>query len=94
MDDVLAELRSFLAGELRVPGADELAPDLALVRRGLIDSIELMRLVAFIEERWRIKLEPHEVLPANLGSLASMHAFIARKRAAAGASQDRGPASP
>lgn len=82
MDTVIADLRSFLSTELRVPDAETLDPELSLVRRGILDSIELMRVVNFIESRFGIRFEAHEILPSNLGSLAAMSAFVAKKRAA------------
>lgn len=82
MDPVIDDLRSFLGTELRVPDAETLSPDLSLVRRGILDSIELMRVVTYIEGKFGVKFEAHEILPSNLGSLAAMSAFVAKKRSA------------
>ena len=80
MSDVIAEIRRFLATQLRVADAATLDADLSLVKRGVLDSIELMQVVSFLEETYRMKVDDTEIVPENLGSLASMAALVERKR--------------
>jgi acyl carrier protein len=82
MSDVIADIRRFLSTQLRVADADTVAPDFALVKRGVLDSIELMQVVGFLESTYGIKVDDTEIVPENLGSLASMEALVARKKQA------------
>jgi acyl carrier protein len=77
---VVDTIRQFLATELRIEGAESLDVDLPLVQSGIIDSIELLRLVSFLEAQFRITVEDTDVLPANLRSMRAMAAFVARKQ--------------
>jgi acyl carrier protein len=77
--DIVGDIRTFLATELSVADAKGLDPEMALVRNGIIDSIELMQIVMFIEERFGIEIDETEILPANFRSLTAMDAFVRSK---------------
>lgn len=85
MDGVQADLREFIVGELagRDPRS-ELEPDASLIGSGLLDSISLLRLIVFIEERYGVKVEDVDVVPANFESLRRVEDFVDGKRQAAG----------
>ncbi len=80
MSDVIADLRQFLAAQLRIADAAALDADVPLVKRGILDSIDLMQGVEFLESTYGIKVDDTEIVPENLGSLASMAALVARKQ--------------
>jgi acyl carrier protein len=80
MSNVLADIRRFLTTQLRVADAETLDADLPLVKRGVLDSIELMQVVSFLESTYGITVDDTEIVPENLGSLASMEALVARKQ--------------
>jgi acyl carrier protein len=71
-------LREFLPGE--DPAA--LTPTTPLITGGVLDSIATLKLVSFLEERYRIELEPHEVDADNLDTLESIDRLVAAKTAA------------
>ena len=73
-------IREFLDSALQIPGAGGLDPDLPLVQRGVIDSIELIQLVSFLEKEFGITVDETEVVPSNLRTLRTMAAFVARKK--------------
>jgi acyl carrier protein len=79
MPDVIADVRRFLATQLRIADAETLDAELPLVKRGVLDSIELMQVVEFLESTYAIKVDDTEIVPENLGSLTSMAALVARK---------------
>lgn len=74
-------IRAFIAEEL-VPEvtANELEDDRPLLE-GLLDSVNLFRLVAFLEEEFSVVIEDDELTPQNLGSLSSIARFLEAKRA-------------
>jgi len=80
--NVVDVIRRFLAIELRIPDAERLDPELPLVQRGILDSIEVIQVVTFLEKEFGIRIEETEVLPGNLRTLSAMAAFVERKLAA------------
>lgn len=48
---------------------------------GIIDSMGLMQLLLFIEERTGIRIPDEEILPANFASIASIVQTVERARA-------------
>nr|WP_290666734.1 acyl carrier protein [Ardenticatena sp.] len=59
---------------------EPIAPDESLVSSGILDSLALLRLITFLEERFGIAIEDHEVLQENFETIANMEAFIAQKQ--------------
>jgi acyl carrier protein len=76
---VVDDVREFLRTDLKVRQVDHVDPDDRLVDRGVIDSIELMQLTAFIEQKYGIVVDDPEVVPDNLGSLTAIERFVQRK---------------
>ncbi len=70
---------NFLFGE----GGDRLTDGESLVEAGLIDSMGVAELVAWLETRYGIGVADDELVPDNLDSIARIAAFVGRKRAAA-----------
>lgn len=70
-------LRQFLAGLLH--GADALGDDDDLLKLGL-DSMGIMRLVIFIEEKLGVALPDDEIEAENVRSLGALVAWIERHR--------------
>jgi acyl carrier protein len=77
--DIVEDIRTFMAEQLSIANAKELDPETALVRNGIIDSIEVMQIVMFLEERFGIEVDETEVLPANFRSLSAMDLFVRSK---------------
>jgi len=76
---VTAELEAFILDEIAL-GRGPIGPDEDLLARGVIDSLGVTQLVAFLEDRYRIRVTDAELKPANFRTLASIEAFIARRR--------------
>lgn len=88
--NVIDTVRDYLGSQLRIAQAAELDPNLPLVQRGVIDSIELMQVVLFLENQYKITIDETEVLPSNLRSLSTIQDFVTAKMAASGAESSRG----
>jgi acyl carrier protein len=52
-----------------------------LIDGGLIDSMGLMQIIAFIEEQTAIRISDDEVMPENFETVGSMERLITRLRA-------------
>ena len=54
----------------------------SLMEKGVVDSTGILELIMHLEERYGIKVQDEEMLPANLDSIDRIAAFVERKRAA------------
>ena len=68
-------LDHFLVGE----DPDNLTLATPLVTGGIVDSLGLLDLVAFIEETYGVEFQAHEVDPTQFDTLASINALLQRK---------------
>ena len=84
-DDVEAAVRDYLIREVvRGVKPEELTAETRLVTGGLVDSLSTLNLVQFLEERYSIQFEAHEVSVDNLDTMADIARLVAEKRKGAG----------
>jgi len=84
MDNIKEDIRQYILAEF-LPGekASNLGDDTPLRTSGILDSIATLRLVSFVEDRYRIEVEAHEASVENFDSIDNIAAFIASKRPSA-----------
>ena len=68
-------MKEFLPGE----NPDELTETTPLISGGILDSIATLKLVMFMEEKYGVSFEPHEVDKENLDNLASLVRLLQSK---------------
>jgi len=68
-------VENFLFGEDR-----ELENDASFLDSGIVDSTGVLELVGFVEETFGIAVEDDEIVPENLDSVASLAAYVRRKK--------------
>lgn len=74
-------VRDFLIEELHWPGARfELTEDLPLIQDHVIDSMGLLRLIAWLEPTFGVEVADEEVVPANFGTLRDIQRLLDSKR--------------
>ena len=86
-----AVIRTFIAENLlfTVDGFPY-ADDDSFLKQGIIDSLGVMDLVAFVGKSFGITVAPEEVTPANFDSVNKLAEYIRRKQSArAGAAPER-----
>ncbi len=77
---ILAHLEKFLLEEVAVDTSRKsLAPDDDLLEQGVVDSMGILKLVAYIEETYGVQIDDEDVIPENFQTLACMVTFIERK---------------
>ena len=54
--------------------------DASLLENGIIDSMNVMELVLFLEQKWGIKIEDTEIVPDNFDSISGLAAFVRSKQ--------------
>lgn len=72
-------LRDYIYTEI-VRKKVEIKPDSSLISSGLLDSLTLLQLISFIEERFEIKVSDLEMVPDNFQTINAMKAFILKKK--------------
>ena len=60
-------------------GASAVAPDTDVIGQGLVDSLGIFKLIAFVEERFAVTIEPDEVLLENFQTPRALRNLIVRK---------------
>jgi len=69
---------NFLFGQ----GGSELKNDDSFMERGIVDSTGVLELVAFLEEKFQVKVEDEDLIPANLDSINNLLLYLKKKAAA------------
>ncbi|HEU5320067.1 MAG TPA: acyl carrier protein [Methylomirabilota bacterium] len=79
--DFKQHLRTFIVNDLR-PHEDlhDLSDTESLLDRGVIDSLGLLRLVAFLEGELRTKIPDADVVPEHFESIDAIADFVAQLR--------------
>lgn len=78
---IVQDIRSFVFDNFMLdPQLDVFSDDESLVAKGIVDSYGIIEIVAFLEEKWSIKIFDNEVTRGNLGSLNIMADFVIKKR--------------
>ena len=62
--------------------AGELTPDFDLVAGGVIDSLGLLKLIAWLEDRFGLPVDELDLDPDSFRSVEAIEAFITRATAA------------
>ena len=73
------QVRSYLAENFFLGDGVTLTVSQSLLRSGVLDSTGVMELITWLEATFQIMIQDSEVVPANLDSIASIVAFVARK---------------
>lgn len=73
------EIEKFILSELNSLGKESLSADEDLLDSGMVDSIGLVQLVGFIEEKYSITVSPEDLLPDNFASISAIANFISGK---------------
>ena len=81
MDDAKGPVKEYILREF-LPGEDpnELTDTTPLITGGILDSIATVKLVAFLEERFGITMQAHEVDAEHLDTINDIVNLIKEKR--------------
>lgn len=82
MSSIETELRQYVLDKLLFGRTEvELSGDTSFLESGIIDSTGVLELVAFLEEKFQVKVEDEDLIPANLDSVNAITRFVGGKRA-------------
>jgi acyl carrier protein len=69
----------FVQGAPGGEGAIAVAPDTDIIGEGLVDSLAIFKLIAFVEETFGVTIAPDEVLLENFQTLRAVRNLIVKK---------------
>ena len=73
-------LERFIVDELMMGDQNtRIDPDASLINSGVVDSLALLRLIAFVEEQFGVTVEDDEVMPENFETLSIIESFVSAK---------------
>ena len=64
---------------LKEVGLETINDDVSFLEEGVIDSVGVLELVAFIEDTFNLRVEDEELVPENLDSVNKLVAFVQSK---------------
>jgi acyl carrier protein len=76
--EIEREIRKFLVDHFLSGRADSLRADGSLLGN-VVDSLGVLDLVTFLQERFAIAVEDEDVVPGNLDTVSNLVAFVAGK---------------
>ena len=83
MNNVMVKIREFVLGEF-LPGENPatLTPTTPLISGGIIDSIDAVKLIVFLESEFEIEVEAFDADLDNLDTIEALDRFVSAKRQA------------
>ncbi|HET7047024.1 MAG: acyl carrier protein [Solirubrobacteraceae bacterium] len=84
MDETTAKIKQFIVDEFMpdVP-VEDLEDDFDLLTGGVVDSLGLLKVVAWLEDEFDIGVDDSELGPDSFRTVAAIKAFVDQSRSAA-----------
>ena len=73
------KIRAFIEEIVRARGKTSVSDDESLLEAGLIDSLEIFRLVAFLEESFGVRIRDEELSHDNFETIVQIERFVSEK---------------
>lgn len=78
--DIDTIIERYIVDEIMMKGKDtKIDPDESLLKNGVIDSLSILRLISFIEERFGVTVDDDEVVPENFETTNMIKSLILSK---------------
>jgi acyl carrier protein len=77
--NVVRDLREFIATNFLFSDEFSLIDTASFLDAGILDSMGVLQLIHFLEERYQIALADEEIVPENLDSIESLRSLVDRK---------------
>jgi acyl carrier protein len=78
--DITSAIERFIVDEIIMGDRQtRIASEDSLISSGVIDSLALLRLIGFIEERFDVTIEDQEVIPDNFETLSAIESYVSQK---------------
>lgn len=79
-EGVASAIKEFILTEF-LPGQDpdELSDSTDLIGSGIVDSLATLKLIVFVEERFRVTIAPHEAEVKSFGTIRDIAKLVTTK---------------
>jgi acyl carrier protein len=82
MEDIKATLRNYIAENILFSGKKfPYGDDVSFLENGIVDSMNIMEIVIYVEEHFGIQIDDEDILPENFDSISRLANFVMRKKA-------------
>ncbi len=78
-DAVVAEITQIVQELARVRRIGEVRPRDNLLAQGVVDSLAIVKLMLFLEQRFPIRISDEDVVPENFRDIESLSRFVQSK---------------
>jgi acyl carrier protein len=82
MSKIEQDLREFLCDSLFLTNVDSLSDDDSFLEKGIVDSMGILHLIAFVEEKYGIPVEDQDLVTDNWDSVRRISDYVRSKIAA------------
>jgi acyl carrier protein len=77
--DIITDIKNFLINQRFIKDSQTIHEEDSLLEDEIIDSLAILELTAFIEEKYGIKIDSHDLVPENFDSLRALRDYINTK---------------
>lgn len=82
IETTIAQVRDYVLAEFHPEGhAEDIAVDMDLLNSGIVDSLGLLKLIAWLENAFGITVGDADLDPENFSSLATIADFVTDRQA-------------
>ena len=81
-EQISIALKNFILGKFPLARKRGVDNETFLLQSGIVDSLGILELVAFIESEFTITVSDDELMPENFQNIAMMSSFVAGKATA------------
>lgn len=78
--EIAPVIEHFIITEILLGRKKRIDPDESLINTGILDSLTLLQLIAFIEERFDVTVGDGDMIPDNFQTINCLKAFLERKK--------------
>jgi len=71
---------SFIRDELSYGQDEALGDEVDLIATGVLDSLNLLRLVSFLEKKFKLTVDDEDLAPQNFKSLKAISEYVANQK--------------
>jgi acyl carrier protein len=73
------QIREYIQESAKYTGVEGITDDASLITAGVIDSVQLVRVVSFLEETFGVTVLDEEFVPGNFESIDQMERLVLSK---------------
>jgi acyl carrier protein len=82
MENTAQSIRHYIAENILFSGSNyPYSDDTSFLNEGVLDSMNILQLVEFVEKQFHISIDDQDIVPANFDSVTRLAAFIDNQHA-------------